>query len=237
MNIENSFYDNVAYDFECNMIEKRLILRFDSYYDDEREEDILVPCEFIIRDWSKVLSSEILDENEIETNAIIPFYVLLKLELRKNYILVFSLSENKSGDIYRYLKFYNASYSFIPMDMSKNVNVFEDVHDIKGFLEKDFFTAHIPKVYSKEDLLQHLKTYLHIPSHIECSWNNLAEVISTPFWLDNWRNLVIVHDDISLMSEIDLDHYLQVIDFCRLRTIHVYFVFNKKDIIRIRWVR
>lgn len=228
--------DNVAYGYVFDPSKKEIIISFDWYFDRISNKDINNPVNLIINNWSKILFSKELQKSEYEetfeeVENVMSIYELLQIEFRQDYLFLHVVAEdNNKEDIYGYYKFYNATISFELVDMTKKSNIFTDVKEIEEFSEGTFYVAHIPPVKNNKQLLQLIITFIHLPQNTICNWNNISDVISYPYWLPKRNNLAIVHEDISLLSASEWRQYFNVIEECRLRSVHVYFIFNNKDI-------
>ena len=115
------------------------------------------------------------------------------------------------------------------VDMTKNVNVYKLSDSISDQAEEDVFMARIPYVRNKVELLEALKSSVRIPSHITCNWDVMPKLLEDPFWLSNWRQVIIAHDGISELPKSDLSMYRKVIAECRMHSMHTLFVFKDND--------
>ncbi|MBO4596763.1 MAG: barstar family protein [Bacteroidaceae bacterium] len=161
----------------------------------------------------------------MEDSFVMPnLALILEMKQEGNSLFIYSMSyDNK----YFYIKVIDAHIFLDLVDMTKNINVYKSVDDIKDFQQKDVFVAKIASVNHKEELLSELKTHVHIPPHITCNWDAMPKLLYEPFWIG--KPLVIVHDDISNLPKSDMEIYKNVITYCKLHTLHTFFVFNDRD--------
>ena len=238
-----SFNDDMVYNCEIDYEQKVITISFDWYFDIIKRKIIVNPINLVIKNWSLVTFSRELHSNpeeEIfqETGAnILPVYEILRLEFRENYIYLHAVAYDDDEEVYCYYKFYDASLSFILLDMTAHENVYENINEIEEIKNGGFFVANIPPVENLDELINNLIIKTHIPPNLNCSWENLSEIISNAFWINIHGTLAIVHNNISHIGESEFELYYDVIEYCRLRTLHVYFVFDKEVCTKIRKMR
>ncbi len=242
-----SFDDNYTTDFVFDSQRRMMDFSFDYYFDNKQKKRVLNPCRFVVKNWSSIQVDEESYNMELNSSAVKNKYswkaeyeasnledsvvmaqLALILEMRQegNSLFIWTMSyDNK----YFNIKITGADFSLELTDMTKNINVYKSVDEINNLPQKDIFIARIASVNNKTELLLQLKTHLHIPSHIKCNWDVLSELLYEPFWLSKWKSIAIIHDDISNLSKSDLEIYENVITYCKLHTLHTYFVFNDKD--------
>lgn len=235
-----SFNDNVAYNCKIDYKLRIVVISFDWYYDIAKKEIIANPIDLVIRNWSEATFSRELHANvEEETfqetgTEIIPLYEILKMDIRENYIFLHAVAGKDEEDVYCYYKFYNASLSIKLLDMTVNENVYDSINGIKELEKGNYFIAHIPLVENMDELIKNLVAKTHVPPYLNCNWENLPEILCDPFWLNDKRTLAIVHDNISQMRETDFVRYLDVIEYCRLHSLRVFFIFSEEACVTIR---
>ena len=220
-----SFDDNYAYDFSFDSGKKEMTFYFDSYYDAKKDEVILNPCRYLISNWACMfISHEGENYKIVDDNTILPkCELILEKKEQGDFFFLYVMAE---GYEYYYFKIYNASVTLQLADMSLHVNTYNDINDISFSPIDEMYIARISHVNNKDMLLDEIKTSLRVPHNVKCSWDNLADVLCSPFWLLNkWKHVVIVHDDISCMPEQCMSDYMEVINYCRLHSIWISFVF------------
>ena len=242
-----SFDDNYTTDFVFDCQRRMMAFSFDYYFDNNQKKRVLNPCRFVVKNWSSIQVDEESYNMELNSSAVKNKYswkaeygasnledsvvmaqLALILEMRQegNSLFIWTMSyDNK----YFNIKITDADISLELTDMTKNINMYKSVDEINNLPQKDIFIARIASVNNKTELLLQLKMHLHIPSHIKCNWDVLSELLYEPFWLSKWKSIAIIHDDISNLSKSDLEIYKNVITYCKLHTLHTYFVFNDKD--------
>lgn len=228
-NMYYSFDDNYTTHFSFDIQRRMMIFSFDYYYDDNLQEDVLNPCNLVIKDWTSIqYSLEPEDEYfKLENSSVMPeLALILKMKQEGNNLFLYAMSDDNE---YINLNIQDATVSLELVDMTKNVNVYKLSDSISDQAEEDVFMARIPYVRNKVELLEALKSSVRIPSHITCNWDVMPKLLEDPFWLSNWRQVIIVHDGISELPKSDLSMYRKVIAECRMHSMHTLFVFKDND--------
>ena len=224
-----SFDDNYATHFSFDNQRRVMHFSFDYYYDDNLQKDVMNPCSLVIKDWTSIqYSLEPEDEYfELENSSVMPeLALILEMKQEGNNLFLYAMSDDNE---YINLNILDATVSLELVDMTKNVNVYRSSDSIRNLAEENVFMARIPCVGNKVELLEALKSSLRIPSHITCNWDVMPELLENPFWLCNWKQVIVAHDGISELPESDMDMYRKVIAECRMHSMHTIFVFNDND--------
>ena len=105
------------------------------------------------------------------------------------------------------------------------------------YLVEDTFIGYVYKVRDKMDLFLNLSKALVFPNYFGENWDALCEVYRDFDWISN-NDIVIIHEDLSLLDEYDLRMYLKIIkitlSFWAGVNVHsVCFIFSEKDKKRI----
>ena len=216
-NMYYSFDDNYTTHFSFDIQRRMMIFSFDYYYDDNLQEDVLNPCNLVIKDWTSIqYSLEPEDEYfKLENSSVMPeLALILKMKQEGNNLFLYAMSDDNE---YINLNIQDATVSLELVDMTKNVNVYKLSDSISD------------RVRNKVELLEALKSSVRIPSHITCNWDVMPKLLEDPFWLSNWRQVIIAHDGISELPKSDLSMYRKVIAECRMHSMHTLFVFKDND--------
>ena len=78
------------------------------------------------------------------------------------------------------------------------------------YLVEDTFVGYVYKVRDKMDLFLNLSKALVFPNYFGENWDALCEVYRDFDWISN-NDIVIIHEDLSLLDEYDLRMYLKII--------------------------
>lgn len=105
------------------------------------------------------------------------------------------------------------------------------------YLVEDTFIGYVYKVRDKMDLFLNLSKALVFPNYFGENWDALCEVYRDFDWISN-NDIVIIHEDLSLLDEYDLRMYLKIIKITLLfwagfNDHSVCFIFSEKDKKRI----
>lgn len=229
-----SFDDNYAYNFSFNKQENKMIFSFETYYDENRHEEVFNPCKLVIKNWSLLQLSydSISYEDYSDDKMEFPKCELI-LDIKEFHDVLY-LHVMTVEDKYLFLKIYNAMVVVFVENMNNHINVYNSLDKIIDYPIDRVYIAMINSVKSKDDLLRHIKESLHVPFNISWSWTTLASTLSSPFWLlGKWQHVTILHKDISKLPETDIIEYLSMINYCRLHSIRISFIFNNDDINKI----
>lgn len=224
-----SFDDNYTYDFSFDEKKKEIVFFYESYFDIVRHIEVYNPCKFIIRNWDYM---QVSYDNGIYTNiprsGIPKCELILEMKEQGHMIYLYAMTEI---DEYIHLKFYNASTILEVDDMSKRKNAFDDIRKVSAYYSKMCYVAKIPEIRAEGELLKYIQQILHVPTHISCNWDNLAEVLCSPFWLlGKWEHVIITHENIGYLSAEEKERYRNAINYCRLHSYRISFVFQKNDL-------
>ena len=105
------------------------------------------------------------------------------------------------------------------------------------YLVEDTFIGYVYKVRDKMDLFLNLSKALVFPNYFGENWDALCEVYRDFDWISN-NDIVIIHEDLSLLDEYDLRMYLKIIKItlsflAGFNDHSVCFIFSEKDKKRI----
>ena len=105
------------------------------------------------------------------------------------------------------------------------------------YLVEDTFIGYVYKVRDKMDLFLNLSKALVFPNYFGENWDALCEVYRDFDWISN-NDIVIIHEDLSLLDEYDLRMYLKIIKitlsfWAGFNDHSVCFIFSEKDKKRI----
>ena len=105
------------------------------------------------------------------------------------------------------------------------------------YLVEDTFVGYVYKVRDKMDLFLNLSKALVFPNYFGENWDALCEVYRDFDWISN-NDIVIIHEDLSLLDEYDLRMYLKIIKitlsfWADFNDHSVCFIFSEKDKKRI----
>lgn len=219
-----SFDDNYVYDFSFNNEKKEMVFFYDSYYDVKKMEDIFHPCRFVISNWSCM---QVATENNTYINVDSNMFLsrcemILEMNEEDSIFLLYVMAENSN---YYFFRFYDASIKFELEDMNSHINVFKEIGDVPVPSDGEVYIARIDKINNKSQFVDKIKKSLKVPCNVRISWDNLADVLCDPYWLlDKWKHIVLIHEDLSCMSEKDMLEYKQIIEYCRLHSLRISFV-------------
>lgn len=105
------------------------------------------------------------------------------------------------------------------------------------YLVEDTFVGYVYKVRDKMDLFLNLSKALVVPNYFGENWDALCEVYRDSAWISN-NDIVIIHEDLSLLDDYDLKMYLKIIKITLLfwtdfNDHSICFIFSEKDKKRI----
>jgi hypothetical protein len=76
---------------------------------------------------------------------------------------------------------------------------------------EDAFVAHIPGDNDKTSILKQLCINLKFPDYFGFNWDALDECLRDLQWIEQ-RKVVLVHDDMPVLSEKDIKTYLYILN-------------------------
>lgn len=105
------------------------------------------------------------------------------------------------------------------------------------YLVENTFVGYVYKVRDKIDLFLNLSKALVFPNYLGENWDTLCEVYRDFDWISN-NDIVIIHEDLSLLDDYDLRICLKIIKitlsfWADFNDHSVCFIFSEKDKNRI----
>lgn len=79
-----------------------------------------------------------------------------------------------------------------------------------AYNRKNAFIAHFKKINSKERLIKELGNKLRFPDYYGLNWDALSDCLRDFHWINN-RNIVLVHDEIPNLDELDWRTYIHIL--------------------------
>ena len=104
---------------------------------------------------------------------------------------------------------------------------------VEEYIPKQSFVGFIPFADGKKNFLIKLSDILDFPDYFGHNWDALCEVYRDFSWITN-RQIVIIHQDLSGLNDIDLKIYIDIVrytlDFWSEYDDHsLQFVFSDKE--------
>ncbi len=220
---EYDFYDLVAFSFSFNPIQKVISIIYDCYYDNKAMTLIDLPCRFTIKNWKYVYMRDINNANKgySITNTVTPFDMIKEKEINKDGDLLLSCV-GKQWEEFQY-KFIHPTICFETMKReSKILNALPDYYN--PMIDRRIW---IPSVKCGKDLLHQLATLSNHQQGKVVNWENIYKSISNS-WI-GYRRVIVAHEDIHLLPDLDLMDYSKVISNLIRERKDFIFVFNEKD--------
>ncbi len=223
---EYDFYDLVAFSFNFNPKQKEISIIYDCYYDNKAMTLIDLPCQFTIKNWECIYMRDINNINDVNkgyklTDTVTPFDIIKEKDLNKDGDLLLSCI-GKQWEELQY-KFIKPTICFKTMKReNKILNAFPEYYN--STIDRRIL---IRSVKSGKGLLHQLATLSNHQQGKVVNWKSIYKSISNS-WV-GYRRVIIVHEDIHLLSDSDLMNYSKVISNLIRERKDFIFVFNEKD--------